>query len=567
MIICGIKMTHDSAIALIDNGKLVCCYELEKINNRHRHALLDNFSQIAAVLEEYGYKMTDVDRFVIDGWDSLGEAKIDDAPLFRLAVKVEEEWEGFTLARYGHLVDSRQDVLEHITIDKPSLNFTYHSYMHVSGHIFSAYCTSPFAVAGENAFVLVWDGGMFPQLFYFRSSATQVENLGPVTCLNGNVYALFAQQFSPFKEMAKDQYDLSIAGKVMAYIGHGKPDMALLDIFNRLFEDPEIRALDSVALVRYFMDMIPVSDERTNADLMATFDKFLEAQLLAGLHEKLQSFPGYEKQLCYAGGCALNIKWNSVIRSSGLFNKIWIPPFPNDSGSAIGTACCEMVKYSACQSLQWNVYSGPPVSPVTAEVAWEQISCGLKQLAGLLYQSGQPVVMLNGRAELGPRSLGNRSILANPASLRMKDILNEIKEREGYRPVAPVCMEDTAGTIFTPGTPDPLMLYDHMVKSEWLNRIPAVCHVDGSARLQTVNRDENNVLYELLSEYSLLSGIPLLCNTSANFKGRGFFPCVNSVIKWGKVDFVWHDYVLYFSKHGKTFLNSPLLEVISMGAG
>jgi carbamoyltransferase len=109
-------------------------------------------------------------------------------------------------------------------------------------------------------------------------------------------------------------------------------------------------------------------------------------------------------------------------------------------------------------------------------------------------------------------------------------------------------MEEDASQIFSPGYPDPYMLFEHRVREEWKDQVPAICHLDGTARLQTVNRKENAFIYELLTEYKKLSGIPLLCNTSANFNGSGFFPDVKSVMEWDKVNFIWSAGKLYFKK-------------------
>ena len=152
---------------------------------------------------------------------------------------------------------------------------------------------------------------------------------------------------------------------------------------------------------------------------------------------------------------------------------------------------------------------------------------------------------MNGRAESGPWALGNRSILAAAVSPDMKLQLNKLKGREAYCPVAPVCLEEDAPEIFTPGHRDPYMLFEHQVKLSWKDRVPAICHIDGTARLQTVNKEQNPGIYFLLKRYKELSGIPLLCNTSANFNGKGFFPDISSVMDWGKVNFIWHAGKLY----------------------
>jgi len=127
----------------------------------------------------------------------------------------------------------------------------------------------------------------------------------------------------------------------------------------------------------------------------------------------------------------------------------------------------------------------------------------------------------------------------------MKAKLNAMKNRENYRPVAPICMEEFAPDIFAPGTPDPYMLFEHFVKEAWKERVPAICHLDGSARLQTVNAWRNPVVYDLLKAYFRLSGIPLLCNTSANLNGSGFFPDVQSAMRWDKANFIWSNDILY----------------------
>jgi carbamoyltransferase len=133
----------------------------------------------------------------------------------------------------------------------------------------------------------------------------------------------------------------------------------------------------------------------------------------------------------------------------------------------------------------------------------------------------------------------------------MKEELNRAKRREAYRPVSPICLEDQAEAIFEPGTADPYMLFDHRVRPEWEQRIPAVIHLDGSARLQTMSEEYNPTVTRLLKAYHKLSGVPMLCNTSANYNGTGFFPDVASATAWGsqnEVYYVWFDGTLYANK-------------------
>jgi carbamoyltransferase len=241
-----------------------------------------------------------------------------------------------------------------------------------------------------------------------------------------------------------------------------------------------------------------------------------------------------------AGGCALNIGWNDAVRSSGLFADVWVPPFPNDSGSALGTAAAEMMR-GGTAALRWDVYRGTSLPPSEPAPGWRERRCSIGELASLLHETGEPVVVLQGRAELGPRALGNRSILCAATDPGTRDRLNDMKQRAWYRPVAPVCLESCAPDVFDPGTPDPYMLFIHRVRERWRDVVPAIVHVDGTARLQTINHQQHPLLASLLEEYRQRSGIPLLCNTSANLPGCGFFADAASAMRWGEAPWVWQE--------------------------
>lgn len=263
---------------------------------------------------------------------------------------------------------------------------------------------------------------------------------------------------------------------------------------------------------------------------------------------KIRAWKGDDPwNLCFAGGCALNIKWNSAFRRHPMVKEMWVPPFPDDSGSAIGTACAHLAsERGGLRAIDWHVRLGPELLPTPhVPEGWSITPCRPEELARILHRTGKPVVVLRGRAELGPRALGARSIIAPAVDPKMKDVLNEAKLREPYRPVAPICLVEHAPEIFDPGTPDPYMLYDHYVRPEWVDRIPAVLHLDGTARLQTVSNQDDPNLAAVLREYHKWSGIPVLCNTSANYKGRGFFPDASSAMEWGQVDLVWSEGNLY----------------------
>lgn len=559
MIICGIKLTHDGAIALIDNGKLIFSYEMEKIANSARHAkFFLSMANMNEILAEHGYSPNSVDRIVIDGWDgwderefSGGEAEED----FYLEIPAQENQKlKIKVADYGHIVKADENILKCSQFRIQELGMAYNSYMHVSSHVSSAYCTSPFPGKGEDSYILVWDGGMPPQLFYYKYRENTFMNLGYLFLFGGYMYIRFAYEYEPFCQF---KYGLEIAGKVMAYIAIGNVIEEVLVRFREIFDGMNIAIEDEEVNMR-LVDMVSLSfveqakklciaNQVRHQDMLATFHAFVQQQLVHCLEKKVKKFPQYQANLCFAGGSALNIKWNNALRESGIFREVWVPPFPNDAGSAIGTACCEMLVNDSCRALEWDVYSGPVIHRGHLEQSdYSNCECGIEELAFILHKYGEPIVFLHGAAELGPRALGNRSILA-PASVKgMKSLLNKIKGREDYRPVAPICLEADAPGVFDPGSPDPFMLYEHMVKPEWKDKVAAICHLDGSARLQTVNSKQNKFIFQLLTHYKRLSGIPLLCNTSANFNGKGFFPDVASAMAWGKVNFIWSEGYLFF---------------------
>jgi carbamoyltransferase len=562
LIICGLKLTHDGAVALVDDGRLIFSIEMEKLNNGLRYSTVADFSLVPGILADFGYKPEDVEEWVIDGWDGDVSGTVELLTRGQPAKVV---------------VGPYRESPACPDLDRPSVSgqfpmdddtYPYTSYPHAAGHVASAYVSSPFARREEASFVLVWDGGLFPRL-YWASPRGRVDNLGALFPLLGHAYAIAAHHFGPYRRKVQSPTvdDLSVAGKLMAYIALGHPDEDVMAImreqFHRIFES------DQPASVRYratvggygslFENSVPpvhefyasirdrVDGRVSDEDVLASLHLFLEQMLVERVTAKARTARGDGPwNLCFAGGCALNIKWNSALRAAPDFREVWVPPFPNDSGSAIGAAVLGRAQRDGLAPLDWHPRLGPALLPSTAlPHDWSSRPCTPQELARVLHETGEPVVVLHGRAELGPRALGGRSILAAPVDAVMRDELNRIKDREYYRPVAPICLKDEAPKIFAPGTPDPHMLFDHEVRPEWTGRIPAIVHLDGTARLQTVGPGDDRFLFAVLTAYHRLSGVPVLCNTSANLNGHGFFPDVASAMRWGRVPRIWSDGVLH----------------------
>ena len=273
--------------------------------------------------------------------------------------------------------------------------------------------------------------------------------------------------------------------------------------------------------------------EKIHFDIGASIQLVLE-EILLKIVNHIQKQTG-QKNLCLGGGVALNGVANGRILKEGSFKEIFIPPAPGDAGSAIGCALyayyCYLknprVVHSGDEMMPNHVYLGPQYSndEIGKFLEFHNIPYKkyetqdlIKETAKLI--SEQKVVgWYQGRMEWGPRALGNRSILGDPRSPKMKDIMNEkIKHRESFRPFAPSILEEHVSEYFDLNMPSPYMLLVAKVKKPDI--IPAVTHVDGTGRIQTVSRKVNPLYYDLIQEFFKITGVPVILNTSMNVRGE-----------------------------------------------
>lgn len=239
------------------------------------------------------------------------------------------------------------------------------------------------------------------------------------------------------------------------------------------------------------------------------------------------------KNLCIAGGVALNCVANGrVARESG-FENVWIQPAAGDDGIAIGCAYygyLEILKQRRSFVMQHS-YVGRRYTDRDVENATAKFLVRIQTTAtrsenicretAKLLADQRVIGWFQGASEFGPRALGNRSLLADPRRAGMKDILNSrVKHRQAFRPFAPIVLAERAKEIFEGEEESPFMLIAKRVRPEWRDRIPAIVHVDGTARVQTVKEAANPMLYRLLREFEALTGVPVLINTSFNVKGE-----------------------------------------------
>ena len=266
-------------------------------------------------------------------------------------------------------------------------------------------------------------------------------------------------------------------------------------------------------------------------DLAFALQQTLEESVLE-LAEWLHHQTG-SRNLCMAGGVALNCVMNARVRDDGPFDRVFVQPAAGDAGTALGAAYVVDVQQrgSAIPFTMSDAYLGPEYSEQAIRRALDRAKVPYSRPRDIAAATAElltkDLIMgwFQGRMEFGPRALGSRSIVASPSDPNMKDRLNNIKDREEFRPVAPAVLAERAAEYFSPPVADPFMLFVSEVVPERAHEIPAVRHVDGTARIQTVSREHAPGFHALLSAFAERSGVPVVVNTSFNSLGR---PIVNT---------------------------------------
>jgi carbamoyltransferase len=259
----------------------------------------------------------------------------------------------------------------------------------------------------------------------------------------------------------------------------------------------------------------PIIDQQTKFDIAAAVQKVYEIRLIEFMHNA-KVMTG-KTNLVFMGGCALNSSANTLLLD--MFENVWIMPNPGDAGSSLGAAAALYGHHLNWRTpyLGHNLSGDYPIKQALSDILEDKITA-----------------VASGRAEYGPRALGNRSILADPRYPEIQGIVNKIKQRELFRPFAPVVMEEYAHEWFDMQIDaSPYMQYTFKCKQP--EKIPAVVHIDGTSRVQTVNKNQHPGLWKLIEEFKEVTGIPVLLNTSLNVKGQPLLNDVNDMINWEKI--------------------------------
>ena len=545
MYILGINAYHGNAsAAIVCDGRLVAAVEEERFN-RVKYAAGFPAAAIRYCLAEAGITLDDVDHIAIprNPWARLGTKLLYAVRMPRFARE-----RARVLAQFTSLPKALAQAFE---VDPQRIRARYHRVEHHLAHLASTFFVSPF----EQAAVLSADGlGDFASTMWATGEGNRLRVHGAVAFPHSlGMYYTAITQYLGFWKFG-DEY------KVMGLAAYGEP--AYLEEFRRILQsnaalgfrlnlayfshhhtgpDMTWREADKTPqLGRIFSPYLeerlgptrapdqPVEQRHRNA--AATMQACLE-EVLFDLLTTLQRRTGH-RALCLAGGVAFNCAANGKIFDRTPFDQVYVQPAAGDAGLAVGAAyyVYHQVLGRPRTFVMEHPYWGPAYSQEQIRAALERSSIAssefqvtelpeeqlaketAKEIAG-----GKIVGWFQGRAEWGPRALGDRSILADPRRAEMKDILNRrIKHREVFRPFAPSILEEATGEYFEKAYPSPFMALAYAVRPEKRKEIPAPTHVDGTGRLQTVSRTVNPRYWRLIREFANLTGVPVVLNTSFN---------------------------------------------------
>ena len=546
MIILGLNAFHaDAAAALVCNGKLVAAAEEERFR-RVKHWAGFPSHAIKYCLREGGLKLSDVEHVAVN--------QDNRANLFRKFLHlVTHNTSGKLLI--GRLKNrrARGNVADLLEESLPGERFTgkWHGIEHHLAHLFSAFYVSPF----EQAAVASIDG-----FGDFSSAAWGIGNDNDIS-IAGRVYfphslGIFYQaltQYLGFQNYG-DEY------KVMGLAPYGKPlfmdamrKIVRLDVkggfelnlkyFRHHNEQlsfqwngglPEFDKLYTSSLEELLGPSRKADQplEDRHRDIARSVQAMYEEaffNLIGRMHEQ-----SGQSNLALAGGCAMNSVANGKVRRKTPFQRVYVQSAAGDSGGAIGAAFALWHQMAGGRSFVMDhAYWGPQFSSeevgalIDARMSdIEEADCTIVRIADLealcrrtadAIAEGKVVGWFQGRMEWGPRALGNRSIVCDPRRADMKTILNaKIKRRESFRPFAPSVLKEAVGEWFEEDDDVPFMMQVFQIREEKHGLIPAVTHVDGSGRLQTVSERTNPIYYRLIKAYRDLTGIPMVLNTSFN---------------------------------------------------
>lgn len=535
---------HDPAACLVQDGSVIAAAEEERFTHvKHGKRPIPfstyelPFHAIDYCLREADISLVDIDHiaYSYDPFlllDCHRDKAVITLPLEPSAYPTPDQWESpWDPLFLSSIVNAPRHLLDGVPLHlqarfrgaRKNSHYRWHFVEHHIAHAASAFHASPF----HHAAVLTLDGrGEKATTSYSVGTGNQLQWLGQVNVPHS--LGLLYEQVTSYLGFlhSSDEY------KVMALASFGKPCyVADFREIVQLGSDGQYTIQSPHLEERFGPARIKGGPlEQRHYDIAHSLQVVLEETALVlaqWLHVKT-----FTKNLCMAGGVALNCVMNSRLRDKGPFQNIWVQPAAGDAGTALGAALWIDTQERRVRGDDQRLYCmdhaflGPAYSDNEieqflqwAKLPYKRLTCLAEQVADLLIQD-KVVGWFQYRMEFGPRALGARSILASPIHAAMQARLNEIKDREDFRPVAPVVLEEEAGNWFNKADVSPFMLFVYDVLPQKADLIPAVRHVDGTARIQTINRQQHPLYFDLVKAFHERTGIPVLVNTSFNTRGE-----------------------------------------------
>lgn len=522
---------HDTSASIIIDGKIIAVGEEERFN-RNKHTGEFPVNAIQFCLDKAGISINDIDEVCVGmKWNERAQVRMDMRMKFADTEELKEQ------VRVQATKDmERYDEVPRVLSDKFGYKGKITFYDHYDCHAASCYFPSPF----NHLAILILDGaGERASARIYKATETKFENLLQIDYPNsiGRFYGWITDYLG-------FQIDCD-EGKIMGLAPYG--DLSLVDDMRKLVKtnDDGSYQLDYsyFGFIRdnrqgfspRFYDMF--GPKRNKGEELTQHHKNVARAAQAVLEEvvvdmaKLAKKLTGEENLCLSGGVALNSVANGKILESGLFKNLYIYPAAGDAGTGIGAA---LYSYYSIQSkkitheenrsayLGYDSSESEILDAITKNSLKHSAPTDIYSDTAKLLAQNKIVGWFQDRAEVGPRALGNRSILANPALAGNKDRVNsKIKFRESFRPFAPSVLSEHAEDYFEmKGADSPYMIMAFNTRDKRRDQIPAVVHVDGSARVQVVTREQNEKYHRLIQEFYKQTGIPILLNTSFNRAGE-----------------------------------------------
>lgn len=556
MNIIGINAYHgDSAACIVIDGKLIAAVEEERFN-RIKHWAGLPIRSISYCLKEAGISISDVDHIAIN---RDPRANFLQKALFTFSKRPSLRVITDRLKNASKIRNIKELLARELEVKSQKIKAQVHNVEHHTAHLASAYFVSPF----DEAAVVSIDGfGDFVGVMWgaARENKIKVKHRTFFPHSLGLFYLAFTQYLGFHKY--GDEY------KVMGLAAYGEPEY--IDFMREIIKIPNKRIKNNTGQLfefdlNFFIhhaegvtmtwdngapQMGPVYSQKLKDVLGPDRKEFEEINgrhknIAASLQKRYEEIFFYILNVVYketkclnlalAGGCAMNSVANGKIFYNTPFRNVYIQPAAGDAGGAVGAAfyVWNVILEKSTAFVLEKPYLGPEFSNYEIKqildnyrAKLEKEMCRIEnvedmeklcQITAKFIADGKVVGWFQGRMEWGPRALGNRSIVCDPTRPDMKDIINlKIKRRESFRPFAPSIQLEATGEYFEIDYPDPFMLKVYKVKPEKRNIIPAVTHVDGTARLQTVRKEDNSLYWQLIEEFRRLKGVPLILNTSFN---------------------------------------------------